>query len=486
VKFRFFKWCSLWLCASLMLGSASAADVAGVQVTFVDYLGPATLSVKATDKYRLRIDIDPQAEKKELTLQIAFAISGPNRWPFIDVEVLNSKGRAVSVRRGGIEWHKLLITVPPERNTYVAHVVDPPGDRPQFQAEKERHAIDPKTGLSGTIAKWYGGRQAALSIRFDDSHPTHLSKAIPILHEYGFRGTFMVNPGGHPPNSRRRSAFEDHRDAWEGVARGGDHEFANHTLNHRGAEDDESMEHEIGDAAKIIWMLFPKKSKLTALNLGGGTQWVTTRTLRYYLDKYHLFDASSNSTGMDDVYGNRVATFRRLLENHIGRGLWFRVHYHYIGDGLSTSESNFRAALDIAKKHQEELWIAGMADIHKYTIERRGAKLEIENESERRIILKLSCTTKLDIYDQPLTIDLTLPRSWATDRVVVKNRKGQAFDIRKVSTSEGVVMRFDVRPTDAEYTVEMWPTTTRNVDVGSLQGIEPREQVRDLLGRHIS
>ena len=450
--------CAFWLLyAALMFGSATAAEVAGVKVGFVDYSGPATLSVESTGEHELRINIHPGAEQEALTLQVELPKSGPNAWPVIDVEALDSEGHAVPVRRGGIEWHELLIRVPPERGALVVHAVHavvPAGDRPKFQSEKLRHATDAKTGLSAKISKWHDGRLAALSIRFDDSHPSHLSKAIPILNEYGFRGTFMVNPGGHPPNSRRRSAFEDHRAEWEAVARRGDHEFANHTMNHRGAQDNESMEHEIGDAAKAIWKLFPKKSKLAALNLGGGTHWLTTRTLRYYLDKYHLFDASSNSTGMDDVYGNRVSAFRRSLEAHIERGLWQKVHYHYIGDGLSTSEANFRAAMDIAKEHQDKLWIAGMADIHKYATERRGARLEIENKTESRVILKLSCTTDLALYDQPLTIDVKLPKSWVTERVLVTNSNAQELNVRTVSASAGVVVRFDVGPTDAEYTIE--------------------------------
>ena len=42
------------------------------------------------------------------------------------------------------------------------------------------------------------------------------------------------------------------------------------------------MEAEIGDAARAIWAMTPGKSKLMALNLGGGTLWETTRTLRHY------------------------------------------------------------------------------------------------------------------------------------------------------------------------------------------------------------
>ena len=275
-------------------------------VKFEKYRGPATVAAQPVDRYKVRLDVDPKTEREPLTIRVELPATARNAWPVADVEVRDARGRALAVRRSGIEWQNLLIPVPAVRDTYFVQAVDPPGGRPSLPAEKERHLADQATGLSLAIARWHDGRQAALSIRFDDSHPTHLSKAIPILREYGFRGTFMVNPGGKEPNTRRRSDFEDHRAEWEACARQGDQEFANHSLHHRGAIGDEDTEAEIGDAAKAIWQLFPGKSKLMALNLGGGTRWETTRTLRYYLDKYHLFDASGSSTGMDDTYGNRV------------------------------------------------------------------------------------------------------------------------------------------------------------------------------------
>ena len=433
--------------------SAEQVEVAGVKVKFVNYQGPATFSVDATEKYRLQIDVDPRFERASLNVGVELPISGRNVWPAADVEVLDSKGRAMSVRRSGIEWHKLLFTVPAEPGTYVVHVVDPPGDRPRPLPEKGRHVTDSKTGLSATISKWFHGRRAALSIRFDDSHPTHLSMAIPILREHGFRGTFMVNPGGHPPNSRRRSAFENHRSEWEACADRGDQEFANHTMHHRGAMNDESTEDEIGDASKAIWELFPGKSKLIALNLGGGTHWETTKTLRYYLDKYHLFDASANSTGMDDTYGNRVATFRRLLEKHIERGLWYKVHYHYIGEGLSSSEANFRAALDVAKEHESELWIAGMADIHKYQTQRDRAELAIGSKNPLRAVLTLTCSTDPELYDQYLTIQVDLPSGWSPEEVTVKPVESSVV-VSTVAAPEGTSIRFDAPPITAAYIIE--------------------------------
>jgi peptidoglycan/xylan/chitin deacetylase (PgdA/CDA1 family) len=442
----------LLVCTSIILDPATAAEVAGVKAVFVDDAGTATLTVKALDKYKLQINIDPRAEQEPLTLQVELPKTGRNTWPSIDVEVLDSNGDAVDVRRGGIDWHQLLITVPPVRSAYVVHAVDPPDVKTRFR-EAERHVTDSETGSSATICRWHNGRRAALSLRFDDSHPTHLSKAVPILNEYKFRGTFMVNPGGHPPNSRRRSAFESHRAEWEAVARAGNHEFANHTLHHRGANNDAEMERQIGDAAKAIRRLIPNKNSLMALNLGGGTWWTSKKTLRSYLDKHRLF-VNSGSTGMDDVYGNRVATFRRLLENHIERGLWYRVHFHYIGDGLSTSEANFREALDIARQHQDDLWIAGMADIYKYETARRGARLQIRSKGGQRVLLKLTCSTELEVYDQRLTVDVTIPKLWAREYVVVTDSDARQLRVENRATPAGVVLRFSVRPENAEYTIE--------------------------------
>jgi hypothetical protein len=427
--------------------------MAGVKVRFVDYQGPARLSVSATERHRLNINVDPRSERESLNLGVELPISGRDAWPIADVEVLNSNGRAMSVRHDGIEWHKLVITVPAKRGTYVVHFVDPPSGRSRPLPEEGRYVTDPETGVSATISKWFQGRRAALSIRFDDSHPTHLSRAIPILREYGFRGTFMVNPGDHPPNSRRRSAFHEHRSRWAAVAQAGDQEFANHTLHHRGAQDDADMEYQVGGASNAIWAMFPGKSRLLALNLGGGTKWETTRTLRYYLDKYHLFDASSGSLGMDDVYGDRVSAFAQHLRRHLERQGWCRVHFHYIGEGLSSSEENFRAILDIAKEHETEIWIAGMADIYKYQVERNQAELAIASEAPLRAVLTLTCSTDPELYDQDLTIQIALPSNWPPEKVTVQSEESGAV-IPTAADSSGKTIRFDAPPITAAYIIE--------------------------------
>jgi hypothetical protein len=438
------------------IAALHAADLGGVMVKLEGGAGAAAVSAQLVERFKLQIAVDPKDETRPLAIRAELPESGPRAWPAADVEVRDAQGKAMMVRRAGIEWHKLQFSVPAVVGNYFVQVVPPAGGKPSLPSEKERVLVDAATGLRVGIARWHDGRKAALSIRFDDSHPTHLSKAIPILREYGFRGTFMVNPGASKPGSRRRSAFEAQRAEWEAVARQGDHELANHSAHHRGAVGDDDMEAEIGTAAQAIWKLTPGKSQLMALNLGGGTFWETTRTLRYYLDKYHQFE-TSGSLGMDDVYGNRVAAFRRALEQHLERGLWCRIHYHYIGDGLSSSEANFRAALDVAREHQSNLWIAGMADIYKYQTERNASKLTLQQSGPTRLVFQLACLTDATLYDQPLTIEAQLPPSLEAGRVKAKDDRGNVMPVRTTPKDAVTTLRFDVAPRNAVYSIEMTP-----------------------------
>ena len=45
------------------------------------------------------------------------------------------------------------------------------------------------------VCRWFGGKQAAISIRFDDSHPTHIEVAFPLLDEFGLVGHLLRQPG---------------------------------------------------------------------------------------------------------------------------------------------------------------------------------------------------------------------------------------------------------------------------------------------------
>ena len=94
------------------------------------------------------------------------------------------------------------------------------------------------------VCRWSGGKQAAASIRFDDSHPTHAEVAVPILNELGLIGTFLVNTGN--------DSYRKNQALWEGPILQRGHELANHTWNHHGAKTDAEANQQVGDATRLL------------------------------------------------------------------------------------------------------------------------------------------------------------------------------------------------------------------------------------------
>lgn len=440
------------LLAVTALGSAcliaQSPDLGGVQVAHE----PSTATLRATlaGPLQLRLQVERQGGSEPLTLRVQLPASGSRVWPANDVEVRDEAGKALLVERSGIEWEKLRIALPAGVDACVVQAVEPPGGRLRPSSERERSFED--GGLRVRLAPWPQGRQAALSLRFDDSHPSHLDTVIPILREYGFKGTFMVNPGPKEPGSRQNFSFEVREAEWAAAVKSGAIELANHSAHHRGARDDEDMDLEIGTAAAAIRRLQTGDSPLLALNLGGGTRWQTTRTLRHYLDRHQLFDASSGSLGMDDVYGGRVEALRVALDRHLERGLWCRVHYHSIGQGLATSEANFRAALDLVRQRQDKLWIAGMSEIHQYQTVLASASLRLQHTATGRLTFKLEVGTDPALYAQPLSLEVT---PLAGGKRVVLVREG-GIEIAPEAGSDDP-LRFVLPPRGALYQLRSAP-----------------------------
>ncbi len=427
---------------------AQSPELAGVRISLDPTTARAALRVTRAAPFELRVQVERREDAQELALLVELPKTGREVWPANDVEVRDATGQALLVERSGIEWEKLRIPLSASVETCVVQAVEPPGGWPRATPEGERRLE--ANGLQVRLAPWPQGKQAALSLRFDDSHPSHLDTVIPILREYGFKGSFMVNPGPTEPGSRQNFSFETRQAEWAAAVQSGAIEFANHSAHHRGARDDEDMDREIGEAAAAIRRLLPGGSPLLALNLGGGTRWQTTRPLRHYLDRHQLFDASSGSLGMDDVYGGRVEALRVALDRHLERGLWCRIHYHSIGQGLAASEANFRAALDLVRQQQDKLWIAGMSEIHQYQTTLAAARLRQQDAAAGRLSFQLEVGTDPALYAQPLSLEVTPPAG--AKRVVLVREGGE-----QIAPETGSPLRFSLPPRPALYQLRTEP-----------------------------
>jgi len=308
----------------------------------------------------------------------------------------------------------------------------------------------PGNAAPARICRWYGGKQAAVSLRFDDSDPSHIEQAVPALNEYGLIGTFLVNPG--------TDDYLRHKAVWEGPVLQRGHELGNHTMNHTGANTDEEAEQQIGEAAGLLHRLQPRL-KLLVFGPGGGTRWFPRKSFAFFEAKYGLVSAGNAASGWamscTETYSSwSVPRFAAELEQAVAEGAWFRPYFHEIRErpgSLSMRPDTFRQVLGVVQAHRADLWQAGMSAIHQYERERLEAHLWVHATGADTVALSLTCASDGSLYTQPLTIEVDLPAE--ADTVAVTAETGETIPARIEQADGHRVVRFEARPADLGYTV---------------------------------
>ena len=301
------------------------------------------------------------------------------------------------------------------------------------------------------ICRWFGGKQAALSLRFDDSHPTHVEVAIPLLNELGLVGTFLVNPGN--------DSYQRYRQVWEGAVLQKGHELANHTLNHRGAKTDTEADQQIGAPSELLRRLQPGHQQIT-FEPGGATLWLQRKPFEFFEAKYHLCDANGAAHAGRNALSCTVAhswfsvsAFAQRLEKTIADGGWLQPYFHQIDETghLRIPPSDFRQVLHLVADRRADLWQAGMTAIHQYDQERENAAVWPHPTEDDALALDLTCGTDLNLYNQPLTLEVDLPPGATTASVADSAGKVLAGRIEQVGG--GRVLRFEAPAVDDRFTI---------------------------------
>ena len=272
------------------------------------------------------------------------------------------------------------------------------------------------------LAPWYGGRDAAVSLRFDDNQESHLDKAIPIMNRFNVKGTFMVSPG--------RSSFKKRQDTWFTQVPSMGHDLGNHTMNHRGAAKLDQAMYEISEAAKIIRANTGDPHRLLVFASGGGKRWGGNR----WSSAEEAYLRIPGSLDMIDLYdGNHPyvnVTANITPDELIGyvdaaaeKGLYQAFTFHNIGaptfrdivrrvvrgKNLSYPEENFSDFIKMLSERSERVWIATLVDILKYQAQYQSARLERLEDKGDTIRYQLSIATEPSLYDHPLTLVLREP-----------------------------------------------------------------------------
>ena len=284
---------------------------------------------------------------------------------------------------------------------------------------------------SPKIAPWYGGRDAAVSLRFDDNQESHLDKAIPIMNRFNIKGTFMVSPG--------RSSFKRRQGSWLKQVPAMGHDLGNHTMHHRGAADLDEAMYEISEAAGIIRANTGDPDRLLVFASGGGKRWGGNRwssaeeaylQIPGALNMIDLYDGNHPYINVtEDITPDELI---RYVDTAANKGLYQAFTFHNVGvptfrdfvrrvirgKYLSYPEESFNEFIKMLSERSDKVWIGTIIDILKYQAQFRSARLEILGSQGDTIRYQLSVGTDPSLYDHPLTLALQEPDS-GKDKILI-------------------------------------------------------------------
>jgi sulfatase modifying factor 1 len=331
----------------------------------------------------------------------------------------------------------------------------------------------PSSALYGKpeVTQFKDGKCGAITLRFDDSMLSHADVAIPHLNKRGLVGTFYVNPG--------TDRYKARQEVWDVVCPRVGHELANHTMYHEGAKTYEEADLEIGEASRHIWRLYPEPNKLLPFCTGGGTTWeISDEQMDELWAKYFLFGSwpADYHFPCDDPKSEFRNSGDTDIRPHAQRAIdersWVVLAFHGIGgEWISCSEETFVELLDFLVEKQDELWVATTGDRWKYREEYQALSVvSLSEAGEAGFTITLDCDDSelrtygrplAELYDQPLTVRVPVPDSWAHFTVVQAAGKGAVTKSYEAIEVEGQrVAQFDVRPGVGEARVTRaapWP-----------------------------
>ena len=316
--------------------------------------------------------------------------------------------------------------------------------------------VDESWGEEPVIAPWFGNHDAAISLRFDDAFDSHVRFVVPLLNQYGFKATFMVNPG--------RSRYIKFREFWEKELPRMGYHLGNHTMHHHGARSIEEAEYEIGEASRRIRKVAPDQGRLLVFAAGGGEKWggrdwytafPEYRDLVRKHELIDLYDGNHPSRHVDsrDTAGQlcelvQDAIRERKLQAFIFHGIGRPsvkdvVKFLLWGYHLTIDQSRFAqfvGCLDGARSH---IWVAPLAQVYKYEKEFKSAKIEIVEQRRTLWKIRVRIGTDPRLYDQQLTLIIPLGAGKRVSKVT------QGAEPIQQCSANGKRLLVDIRPIDS-------------------------------------
>lgn len=242
------------------------------------------------------------------------------------------------------------------------------------------------TPLHAQDTGMWNGKRSAVVLTYDDALDVHLDSVVPLLDSLGLRGSFYVT-GFFP-------GFVRHVDRWRAVAEGG-HELGNHTVFHPCAGSPPGrawvrpdydldrytvrrMADEILMQNVLLEALDGKKHRTFAYPCGdtraGDSSYVgeirdaflAARGVEGKMERPDEIDWYD--VGAYVVNGQPADELIGLVRAAMDREALLVFLFHGVGGGhsLDVSLEAHRALVQFLKEHEQEIWVAPLAEVAEY------------------------------------------------------------------------------------------------------------------------
>jgi len=328
-------------------------------------------------------------------------------------------------------------------------------------------AINPAGGYGKiSVKKWADDRKSAFSFTFDDGCMSQYTYAAPVLDSFKFKGTFFIISG---------SGFT--KDDLPGIGRYGTwnqfrsldlegHEIGAHTVTHPDLttlltgdtttagtllyelyQSQKTIEQKISNK-KCITLAYPSLAYNTTVINNTAQYFESARSgsdfpvdssltaLGFYSigAKEELFDTTIRNSPQDELA--ELQDFESYVQNSINSGKWGLLEAHEVvpfsqipqlvkqGEWYPMSTEWLTSVCLWLKQKSDsnEVWVETIGNITRYMKEREQFKYSIIGQTAIKIKINVTDTINNQIYNYPLTVDITVPPAWEYAIVVQGSR----------------------------------------------------------------
>jgi hypothetical protein len=320
------------------------------------------------------------------------------------------------------------------------------------------------------VKTWADDKKSAFSMTFDDGFQAHYTHARRILNEFGFKGSFYVNP--HTLKETKKDADDERYAYWfqlVEMAQEG-HEIGSHSFSHPHLNDldigDEKKKgtllYELSASKRKIEEMVPEYKCITmAYPFGFHNSEIDRCTEKHYEAARSAGSKPNNASLTEEEFMNlnsklilwkkkrnkieddmvKLKRFVRWIEKKsISQGQWAILVAHEVlpfselntTDSFEPTSNEWLRALcewlEI-KSNENSVWIDTVANITKYMKERDHFSYDIISQSENDIKIRVTTNLYKKVFNYPLTVDIVIPESW--DSVIItQNSSEKVYDAK--------------------------------------------------------